>query len=193
MQDPLDLFQILVQPIFEPKMDYELDHLRVLGKKVLRLLQEHQLNLSCLKKLQEFLLKLTSHKFNKENKTFEQSLLQSVDGTDIAELAVLADALNSPGDSRYGLGVKEKFNKLKIELEILRKHITEPLSDIIYRIINQTGLLIEIMASDQLMAESRYEALMSLQDLAESFDQGSPHGVVREFLAWLNVSESNNL
>ena len=129
------------------------------------------------------------HKFNKENKTFEQSLLQSVDGTDIAELAVLADALNSPGDSRYGLGVKEKFNKLKIELEILRKHITEPLSDIIYRIINQTGLLIEIMASDQLMAESRYEALMSLQDLAESFDQGSPHGVVREFLAWLNEAD----
>ena len=129
------------------------------------------------------------HKFNKENKTFEQSLLQSVDGTDVAELAVLADALNSPGNSGYGLGVKEKFNKLRNELEILRKHITEPLSDIIYRIINQTGLLIEIMASDQLMTESRYEALMSLQDLAESFDQGSPHGVVREFLAWLNEAD----
>jgi DNA helicase-2/ATP-dependent DNA helicase PcrA len=129
------------------------------------------------------------HKFNKENKTFEQSLLQSVDGTDVAELAVLADALNSPGNSGYGIGVKEKFNKLRIELEILRKHITEPLSDIIYRIINQTGLLIEIMASDQLMTESRYEALMSLQDLAESFDQGSPHGVVREFLAWLNEAD----
>jgi DNA helicase-2/ATP-dependent DNA helicase PcrA len=129
------------------------------------------------------------HKFNKENKTFEQNLLQSVDGTDVAELAVLADALNSPGNSGYGIGVKEKFNKLRIELEILRKHITEPLSDIIYRIINQTGLLIEIMASDQLMTESRYEALMSLQDLAESFDQGSPHGVVREFLAWLNEAD----
>jgi DNA helicase-2/ATP-dependent DNA helicase PcrA len=50
------------------------------------------------------------HKFNKENKTFEQSLLQSVDGTDVAELAVLADALNSPGNSGYGIGVKEKLN-----------------------------------------------------------------------------------
>ena len=64
---------------------------------------------------------MKDHKFNKENKTFEQSLLQSVDGTDVAELAVLADALNSPGNSGYGLGVKEKFNKLRNELEILRK------------------------------------------------------------------------
>jgi len=129
------------------------------------------------------------HKSDNKNKSFEQSLLQSVDGTDVAELAVLADALNSPGNSEYGVGVKEKFSKLRVELENLRKHITEPLSDIIYRIINQTGLLIEVLASDQMMTESRYEALMSLQDLAESFDQGSPHGVVREFLAWLDEAD----
>ena len=28
-----------------------------------------------------------------------------------------------------------------------------------------------------------------MQDLAESFDQGSPHGVVREFLAWLDEAD----
>ena len=128
-------------------------------------------------------------KIEKKDKTFEQSLLQSIDGTDVAELAVLADALNNPGESKFGEGVKDKFKKLRLELENLRKHITEPLGDIIYRIINQTGLLIEILSSNQMMSESRYEALMSLQDLAESFDQGSPHGVVREFLAWLDEAD----
>ena len=129
------------------------------------------------------------HNWDKSKRSFEQSLLQSVDGNDVAELAVLADALNDPGNYDYGIGVKERFLKLKNELESLRRHITEPLSDIVYRIINQTGLMIEILASNQMVAESRYEALMSLQDLAQSFDQGSPHGVVREFLAWLDEAD----
>jgi DNA helicase-2/ATP-dependent DNA helicase PcrA len=129
---------------------------------------------------------------NRNNRSLSESLNQSVSGIDVAELSVLSDALNSPGDYQYGTGVKERFKKINFELEILRKHITEPLSDIIFRIINFTGLLTEILASEEFMAQSRYEALMSLQDLAEGFDQGSPHGVVREFLAWISEADDLN-
>lgn len=126
---------------------------------------------------------------NRQDRSFEQSLLQSVDGNDVADLAVLTDALNDPGYYQFGEGVLARFKKVHLELENLRRHITEPLGDIMYRIISQTGLLTEILSNQQMMNESRYEALMSLQDLAETFDQGSPHGVVREFLEWLDEAD----
>jgi len=132
---------------------------------------------------------LISIQMDSRDKSFEKSLERAVEGNDVAELAVLADAVSSPGDYQYGQGVRERLAKFDRELNNLRNFITEPLSDVIYRILNTTGLLVEILSSNNLMSQSRYEALMTLQELAENFDQGSPHGALREFLAWLEQAE----
>lgn len=128
----------------------------------------------------------------KKDRNFEDNLLHATDGIDIADLAVLADALKDPGNFLYSPGVKEELLKLDKELEILRRFITEPLSDFIFRIMSSTGLLSEILCGDDFTLESRYEALMQLQEVAESFDQGSPHAVVREFLEWIDEAEDLN-
>ncbi len=135
--------------------------------------------------------KLLVKDFTKRNpdRNFEQSLKESISGIDVAELAVLSDALRNPGELSYSAWAKEVFFKLDQELEFLRKYITEPLSDFIYRIMTKTGLLNEILSTDDFTTQTRYEALIQLQKIAQVFQESTTHAAARQFIEFIDDAE----
>ena len=128
----------------------------------------------------------------KNSRSFEESLKDSLSGIDVAELAVLSDALKEPGNLNYSNWAKEVFKKLHEELEYLRKFITEPLSDFLYRIMTKTGLLNEVLCTNNFMTQSRFEALMQLQKIAQVFQESNAHAVVRQFIEFLDDADDLN-
>ncbi len=147
-------------------------------------------DLSLLAEQARTLVKDFSNRKSKSN--FEESLKESISGIDVAELAVLSDALKEPGNLPYSSWAKEVFKKLHEELELLRKFITEPLSDYLYRIMTKTGLLNEVLCSNNFMTQTRYEALMQLQKIAQVFQESTTHAVVRQFIELLDDADELN-
>ena len=135
---------------------------------------------------------VTDFTVREKNRNFEDSLKESLTGIDVAELAVLSDALKQPGNLNYSNWAKEVFKKLHEELEFLRKFITEPLSDYLYRIMTKTGLLNEVLCSNNFMTQSRYDSLVQLQKIAQVFQESTTHAVVRQFIEFLDDADDLN-
>ncbi len=81
------------------------------------------------------------------------------DGVDPAEVASLSDALEEPGDLAYSTEALERFALLAAELKVLRRHVTEPLLDLVRRVIDTTGVDVELGAAVSPAAAARRDNL----------------------------------
>jgi DNA helicase-2/ATP-dependent DNA helicase PcrA len=116
-------------------------------------------------------------------------LTEAVSGTDLAELALIGEAVEEPGNQPYGVGVKEKLNKLAAELNNLRKFQSEPLPDFIYRVLLQTNLLNELKIKTSENLAAGQQAIDEMLSLASHFSIAREAGSLAEFLNWLETSE----
>lgn len=116
-------------------------------------------------------------------------LAEAVSGTDLAELALIGEAVEDPGDQPYGLGVREKLNKLATELSYLRRFQSEPLPDFIYRVLWQTNLLTELKIKTTENFAARQQAIDEILTLASQFSVAREAGSLADFLNWLETSE----
>lgn len=74
-------------------------------------------------------------------------LLEIADGIDPAEVAAIGDALDDPGDLPYSSEALERFELLSAELRMLRRHVGEPLLDVVRRVIDTSGVDIELSSA----------------------------------------------
>lgn len=75
-------------------------------------------------------------------------LLEIADGIDPAEVPALGDALEDPGaDLPYSTEARERFALLAGELRMLRTHVSEPLLDVVRRVIDTSGVDIELSSA----------------------------------------------
>ncbi len=75
-------------------------------------------------------------------------LLEIADGIDPAEVPALGDALEDPGaDLPYSTEARERFALLAGELRMLRAHVAEPLLDVVRRVIDTTGVDVELASA----------------------------------------------
>ncbi|MCW2784509.1 MAG: UvrD/REP helicase [Marmoricola sp.] len=92
-----------------------------------------------------------------------QSLLDQLgeiaDGVDPAELPALSDALEDPGELPYSPQALERFALLAAELRLLRRAVGEPLLDVVRRIIDVTGVDVELASSNSPAAAARRDNL----------------------------------
>jgi DNA helicase-2/ATP-dependent DNA helicase PcrA len=88
-----------------------------------------------------------------------EGLARAVDGADPAELVSLCDALDDPGEAAYSAEARERFALLSAELRMLRRHVGEPLLDLVRRIIDTSGLDIELASSVSPAAAARRDNL----------------------------------
>jgi len=82
-----------------------------------------------------------------------EALVAIADGIDPTELPALSDALEDPGDPAdpdspaYSPEALERFGLLAAELRMLRAHAGEPLLDVVRRIIDTTGVDVELASA----------------------------------------------
>ncbi|WP_028659731.1 ATP-dependent DNA helicase [Nocardioides insulae] len=91
-----------------------------------------------------------------------EQLLDIADGVDPAEITALDDALVDPGDPElypYSASGRERFGLLAAELRMLRSHAGEPILDLVRRIIDTTGIDVELASAVDPAASARRDNL----------------------------------
>jgi len=112
-----------------------------------------------LKLLSQRAAALSGGRGHRDLATLTDQLVEIADGIDPAEIAALGDALDSPGDAAYSPEALERFRLLSSELRMLRAGVGEPLLDVVRRIIDTTGVDIELASAVSPAAAARRDNL----------------------------------
>ncbi|WP_460106730.1 UvrD-helicase domain-containing protein [Streptomyces sp. YKOK-J1] len=130
----------------------------------------------------------------------DRRLAEAVEGTDPSEVVSLADALDtfleSPlrEDDRdddalpFSPDARVRFARLAAELRDLRRSLSDPLMDVLHRVLAVTGLEVELSASPHALAARRRETLSNFLDIAASFAAGDGEATVLAFLGYLRTA-----
>ncbi|MEU6417604.1 ATP-dependent helicase [Streptomyces spiralis] len=132
----------------------------------------------------------------------DRRLAEAVEGVDPAEVISLADALDTfletPLNGAPGRGdddglpfspeARVRFARLAAELRDLRRSLSDPLMDVLHRVLAVTGLEVELSASPHALAARRRETLSNFLDVAASFAANESQATLLAFLAFLRTA-----
>ncbi|MFM9627798.1 UvrD-helicase domain-containing protein [Streptomyces galilaeus] len=141
---------------------------------------------------------LVSHARGGDGDDPDRRLAAAVEGVDPAEVISLADALDtfleSPleGTGDDGLpfspDARVRFARLAAELRDLRRSLSDPLMDVLHRVLAVTGLEVELSASPHALAARRRETLSNFLDVAASFAAAESEASLLAFLGFLRTA-----
>ncbi|ROQ66199.1 DNA helicase-2/ATP-dependent DNA helicase PcrA [Streptomyces sp. 840.1] len=126
----------------------------------------------------------------------DRRLAEAVEGIDPAEVISLADALDtfldSGGDEDdrlpFSTEARIRFARLATELRELRRSLSDPLMDVLHRVLSTTGLEVELSASPQALAARRRETLANFLDVAARFAAVDAEATLLAFLGFLRTA-----
>ncbi|MFD7404882.1 ATP-dependent helicase [Streptomyces sp. NPDC059866] len=129
----------------------------------------------------------------------DRRLAEAVEGVDPAEVISLADALDTfletpleGGGDDDGLpfspDARVRFARLAAELRDLRRSLSDPLMDVLHRVLAVTGLEVELSASPHALAARRRETLSNFLDVAASFAANENEASLLAFLGFLRTA-----
>ncbi|MEU7495584.1 ATP-dependent DNA helicase [Streptomyces griseofuscus] len=126
----------------------------------------------------------------------DRRLAAAVEGTDPAEVISLADALDTFLDAHGGdedglpfsRDARVRFARLATELRDLRRALSDPLMDVLHRVLAVTGLEVELSASPGALAARRRETLANFLDVAAAFAAGDGEATLLAFLGFLRTA-----
>jgi DNA helicase-2/ATP-dependent DNA helicase PcrA len=118
------------------------------------------------------------------------ALDEAVAGTDPTETVSLTEALEDPGDpGGYSPEAWKRFAELSAEITRLRRHVGEPLIDLLWRVMRSTGLEVEAAVASSTDGSRAVHALHTLVDLAASFADTDGRMTLGAFLSRLRDAE----
>lgn len=129
----------------------------------------------------------------------DRRLAEAVEGVDPSEVISLADALDTfletpldgTGDDDglpFSADARVRFARLAAELRDLRRALSDPLMDVLHRVLAVTGLEVELSASPHALAARRRETLSNFLDVAASFAAGDGAATLLAFLGFLRTA-----
>ncbi|MFD4787438.1 ATP-dependent helicase [Streptomyces sp. NPDC058459] len=129
----------------------------------------------------------------------DRRLAEAVEGVDPSEVTSLADALDTFLETSFGAEkyaddlpfspeARVRFARLAAELRDLRRSLSDPLMDVLHRVLAVTGLEVELSASPHALAARRRETLSNFLDVAASFAAGDGEATLLAFLAFLRTA-----
>ncbi|MEU9737286.1 ATP-dependent DNA helicase [Streptomyces sp. NPDC048002] len=129
----------------------------------------------------------------------DRRLAEAVEGVDPSEVISLADALDTfletpldgAGDDDglpFSPDARVRFARLATELRELRRSLSDPLMDVLHRVLAVTGLEVELSASPHALAARRRETLSNFLDVAASFAAGDGEASLLAFLGFLRTA-----
>ncbi len=116
-------------------------------------------------------------------------LEEAVAGVDPADIVSLVEALDEPGGAPYSAQARERFRQLSGELRMLRRHVGEPLLDLVRRVIDVTGLDVELASSTSPVAAARRDNVSTFLDAVSSFAGIDGDASLPGLLAYLAAEE----
>ena len=121
-----------------------------------------------LRLLGERAAEIAGRRARQEGTSIREELLAIADGIDPAESAALSDALDDPGEAAYSDEARERFALLSGELRALRASVGEPILDVVRRIVDTTGVDVELASATSPAAAARRDNLdLFLKAVAE--------------------------
>ncbi|UIX30928.1 ATP-dependent DNA helicase [Streptomyces sp. GQFP] len=129
----------------------------------------------------------------------DRRLAEAVEGVDPSEVISLADALDTfletslrgEGDDDglpFSPDARVRFARLAAELRDLRRSLSDPLMDVLHRVLAVTGLEVELSASPHALAARRRETLSNFLDVAASFAAHESEASLLAFLGFLRTA-----
>ncbi|MEV7791617.1 UvrD-helicase domain-containing protein [Streptomyces sp. NPDC087512] len=129
----------------------------------------------------------------------DRRLAAAVEGVDPSEVISLADALDTfletpldgSGDDDglpFSPDARLRFARLAAELRDLRRALSDPLMDVLHRVLATTGLEVELSASPHALAARRRETLSNFLDVAASFAASDGEATLLAFLGFLRTA-----
>lgn len=142
---------------------------------------------------------LVSHARVEADDDPDRRLAAAVEGVDPAEVISLADALDTflemPIEAQgeddglpFSPDARVRFARLAAELRDLRRSLSDPLMDVLHRVLAVTGLEVELSASPHALAARRRETLSNFLDIAASFAAGDGEATLLAFLGFLRTA-----
>ncbi|SMF53219.1 UvrD-helicase domain-containing protein [Streptomyces sp. Amel2xC10] len=141
---------------------------------------------------------LVSHARGDDDGDLDRRLAEAVEGVDPSEVISLADALDTfletplEGARDDGLpfspDARVRFARLAAELRDLRRSLSDPLMDVLHRVLAVTGLEVELSASPHALAARRRETLSNFLDAAASFAAAESEASLLAFLGFLRTA-----
>lgn len=120
-----------------------------------------------------------------------EALERAVEGADPCDVVSLSDALDQPGEHGWSPEGLARIRTLAVELRVLRRHRDEPLLDLVHRVVEVTGLDVELSASPEALAARRREALAAFLDVAAGFTDLDGETSLTSFLAFLRAADEH--
>ena len=130
----------------------------------------------------------------------QDRLAGAVAGTDPTEVVSLADALETflradrseHGDAPelpFSEEARARFARIAAEIRDLRRSLSEPLMDVLHRVLAVTGLEVELSASPHALAARRKETLNAFLDVAAGFADLDGDPSLSAFLGFLRAAQ----
>ena len=121
--------------------------------------------------------------------SLEEELALAAAGADPVEVPSLSDALDDPGGGDYSADARERFGLLAAELRSLRKHAGEPLLDLVRRIVDTTGIDVELASSASPTAQARRANLDQFIEAVAGFQAVDGEISLPALLAYLRAED----
>ena len=118
-------------------------------------------------------------------------LAEAVAGVDPVDVVALSDALDRPGSAGWSVEALQRVTALNAELRLLRASRDEPLLDLVHRVVEVTGLDVELAASPEAVSARRRETLSAFLDVVAGFTDLDGESSLSSFLAFLRAAEQH--
>ena len=121
----------------------------------------------------------------------DTALEEAVAGIDPCDVVSLADVLDRPGHKGWSLDGVQRLTALGAEIRQLRQHRDEPLLDLVHRVVEVSGLDVELAASPEAVVARRREALSAFLDVVAGFTDLDGETSLTSFLAFLRAADEH--
>jgi DNA helicase II / ATP-dependent DNA helicase PcrA len=121
----------------------------------------------------------------------DTALEEAVAGIDPCDVVALSDALDRPGVEGWSAEGLVRVTALGRELRALRAARDEPLLDLVHRVVETSGLDVELSASPEAVQARRRDALAAFLDVAAGFHDLEGESSLTPFLAFLAAADEH--
>ena len=121
----------------------------------------------------------------------DTALEEAVAGIDPCDVVSLSDVLERPGHRGWSLPGIQRITAVAAELRDLRTHRDEPLLDLVHRVIEVSGLDVELAASPAAVGARRQEVLSAFLDVVADFHDLDGESSLTSFLSFLRAADEH--